>query len=742
MLNDFYAHSLLNRPQSDWQRLEDHLNYTAELAAEFASAFGAAEWAFIAGKWHDLGKYSKEFQKYLRSQNGIDAHIEDAPGRVDHSTAGAHHAIEQIKMLGHLLAYCLAGHHSGLLDARAIGSSQEDRLKKKIPSFLDAPDSILKHNDLAIPAFLKQALASRNAFSISFFVRMVFSCLVDADFLDTERFMQPDKSELRTDLPKGVFRLMGKALDEFLQSFILSDAPVNGDRAEVRAACLQNAENPPGFFSLTVPTGGGKTLSSLAFALRHALTNDMQRIVYVVPFTTIIEQNADEFRKVMNRIQGISPDRLVIEHHSNFDPEKETPFSRLACENWNAPLIVTTSVQFYESLFANRTSHCRKLHNLARAVIILDEAQILPVDFLKPCLHVLKELAENYGSTVLLCTATQPAIHKRPDFLAGIENVREIIPNPPALYQRLKRVHVRDLGTQTDADISTHLKTEEQVLCVVNTRKHASILMKTLGKAEGHFHLSALMCPEHRSQKLQAIRERLVEGKTCRVVSTQLIEAGVDVDFPLVFRSMAGLDSIAQAAGRCNRNGRMPDLGRVFIFRSEHQAAERFVSETSNAAAQVLALYGDDPLSLESIERYFRLYYWDQTQRWDEHGILDRFKLDGSNPTFPFLFHFAAAAKDFRLILENTRPVVIPWNDKGEELCDTLRKLPCLNREIARRLQRYTVQIRSRAWYEQSNKTIEPVLDGSLAILISPQLNYSDDYGLHFDVSNPDSLIA
>ena len=742
MKSDFYAHSLLNRPPSDWHKLEDHLVQTAELAAQFASAFGAAEWAYIAGKWHDLGKYSKEFQKYLRSQNGFEAHIEGIPGRVDHSTAGAHHAIEQMRLLGHIIAYCLAGHHSGLLDARAVGASQEDRLGKKIPSFLDAPENILQNNDPAIPNFVKQELANHNAFSISFFAKMLFSCLVDADFLNTEEFLQPDKSELRDGLPKDVLRMMEKALNEFMQSFIMADAPVNGERAEVRSACLNNAENKAGFFSLTVPTGGGKTLSSLAFALRHALAKDLQRIIYVVPFTTIIEQNADEFRKVMNRISGIPLDRLVIEHHSNFDPNKETPFSRLACENWNAPLIVTTSVQFYESLFANRTSHCRKLHNLARAVIILDEAQTLPVDYLKPCLQVLKELAENYGSTVLLCTATQPAIHKRPDFLAGIENVREIIPNPPALYQRLRRVKVQDIGTQTDLEVSSRLLAEERVLCVVNTRKHASILMKKLGKADGHFHLSALMCPEHRAQKLQTIRQRLAEGKTCRVISTQLIEAGVDVDFPVVFRSMAGLDSIAQAAGRCNRNGRMSDLGRVFIFRSEHQTAERFVSETSNAAAQVLALHGEDPLSLDAIERYFRLYYWDQTQRWDEHGILGCFTLDGGNPIFPFLFHFATAAKDFQIIHENTRAVVIPWNCEGQELCDKLRMLPSLNREIARRLQRYTVQIRNRSWYEQCNKTIEPVLDGSLAILISPQLNYSDDYGLHFDDPDPDSFFA
>jgi CRISPR-associated endonuclease/helicase Cas3 len=326
--------------------------------------------------------------------------------------------------------------------------------------------------------------------------------------------------------------------------------------------------------------------------------------------------------------------------------------------------------------------------------------------------------------------------------LAGIENVREIIPDPPGLYQRLKRVQMKDIGSQADANITSLLNAEDRVLCVVNTRNHASKLMKALGKADGHFHLSALMCPAHRSQKLQTIRQRLADNKTCRVVSTQLIEAGVDIDFPVVFRSMAGLDSIAQAAGRCNRHGRMPDLGRVFVFRSEHQTAEKFVSETSNAAAQVFGIYGEDSLSLSAIEQYFRLYYWDQTQRWDEHRIMDRFRLDARNRKFPFLFDFATAAKDFRLIQENTRSVVIPWNVDGETLCDTLRKLPCLNREIARKLQRYTVQVRNRTWYEQCNKTIEPVLDGSLAILISPQLNYSDDYGLHFDVSNTDLWTA
>jgi CRISPR-associated endonuclease/helicase Cas3 len=295
---------------------------------------------------------------------------------------------------------------------------------------------------------------------------------------------------------------------------------------------------------------------------------------------------------------------------------------------------------------------------------------------------------------------------------------------------------------QSDEQIASLLHKEERVLCVVNTRGQAADLYKALGKDGGNFHLSALMCPEHRSRKLQEIRSRLAEGHRCRVVSTRLIEAGVDVDFPVVFRSMAGLDSIAQAAGRCNRNGRLPDQGRVYIFRSEHNISEKFLSETSNSAAQVLALYEHDPLALEAIEHFFKLYYWDQSQRLDEHEILDCFAMDGRNAQFPFLFGFATAAKRFHLIQDNTRPVVIPWDQEAESLCETLRKLPGLNREIARKLQRYTVRMRSHSWYEQCKKTIEPAFDGSLGILLSPQLNYSDDYGLHFDDPDPDSLIA
>lgn len=729
-----HAHSLTGKDENEWQSLDAHLRGVSALAGEFASDFGASEWGRLVGRWHDVGKYSNEFQAYLRLENGFEAHMENIPGKVDHSTAGAQHAVKEIGLLGHLLAYTIAGHHSGLLDGLSEYACQDSRLKKKIPDWHAAPDEIAGSIELELPAFLKTALGRKDGFTVSFFVRMLFSCLVDADYLDTERFMEPKKSMLRLNQPKDILVRMEEALSIYAAKFRMDEAPVNKDREYVRQACLEAANEASGFFSLTVPTGGGKTLSSLAFALRHARLHGLKKVIYVLPFTTIIEQNAEEFRKVMAYIRDIPSDQLVVEHHSNFDPDKETPVSRLACENWDAPLIVTTSVQFYESLFNNRSSACRKLHNLVRSVIIIDEAQAIPVDYLNPVLKALKELSNNYGSSIVLCTATQPAVEKRQNFPIGISDVREIIPKPKELYDRLERVKVKDLGRLADSELAAKLLDEKQVLCIVNTRRHARLLSEAIdGKeSEGSFHLSALMCPAHRSEVLEEIRQRLAQKLECRVVSTQLIEAGVDVDFPVVYRSMAGLDSIAQAAGRCNRNGRMKGMGRTFIFRSEHEDKERFLADTAECAAQILDLYKGDPLDLSSIEHYFKLYYWDQSARWDSKQILASFNLV-QEQAFPFLFNFASVAGLFHIIEENTRPVVIPWGEKGRQLRDRLLKMPVLDRATARSMQRYTVQIQKRLWMEQlSERNIEPLFDGSSAILVGPGMHYSDKYGLNF----------
>ena len=388
-------------------------------------------------------------------------------GRTDHSTAGAQHAAAHIDVLGHLLAYSIAGHHSGLLDGRGPGSCLEARLTKAVEPWSHAPKAIVGAPALKPPAFVATALGGRDAFSVAFFVRMVFSCLVDADFLDTERFMNPERAAARPTWPADVLERMEASLDAYMSRMKRASTPVNVERAMVREVCRAAAVRHPGLFSLTVPTGGGKTLSSLAFALRHAQRHGLRRVVYVVPFTTITEQIAEQFRNVM---RPLGNGGQVVEHHSNLDAGSETTASRIATENWDAPLVVTTSVQFYDSLFAARPSRCRKLHNLAKAVIILDEAQTLPVDYLEPCLRTLRELTANYGSTAVLCTATQPAVQRRDDFRIGLDGVREIIPEPPRLYASLKRVHVEHLGKRNDASLTEDLLAHEQVLCIVNTR--------------------------------------------------------------------------------------------------------------------------------------------------------------------------------------------------------------------------------------------------------------------------------
>jgi len=744
-----FAHTLPDQPPEQWQLLEDHLRNVAERAGELASSFGAREWGYLAGLWHDLGKYSDAFQRYLRSEGGVDYHViesDEIPtavaGKIDHTSAGAQHAVEAAPVLGHLLAYCIAGHHAGLHDAIADGACLNARLKKRVESWELGPDRIRESAIPPLPGFLQDlgrhiGHPEEAPFSISFFVRMLFSCLVDADFLDTEAFMDPERARSRPRWPGDILARMEGGLDRFVRNLETVDrSPVAQRRREVRESCLRAAARAPGLFSLTVPTGGGKTLSSLAFALRHALEHGLDRIVYVIPFTSIIEQNAAVFRKMFEPLVGKNIPDPVLEHHSTIDAGKETIGSRLAVENWDAPLIVTTSVQFYESLFANRTSRCRKLHNLARSVIILDEAQKLPVDFLRPCLLALRELAASYGSTMVLCTATQPAIARRDEFSIGLEGVREIVPDPPALYRVLKRVEVVDLGRQTDEGLADRLSAHEQVLCIVNTRRHAQELFERLGSAGGTFHLSAAMCPEHRSAMLERIRGALERGEPCRVVSTQLVEAGVDVDFPVAYRSLAGLDSIAQAAGRCNRHGRL-DRGTTFVFRSEHERSEAFLRDTANATVEILggedrkALY-DDLLSLEAVEHYFRLYYWSQQDRWDGKKILSDLELVNSRE-LPFQFAYRSIARRFRLIETHGETVIVPWGERGAALVAELRDawgLP--DRSVLRALQRYTVQVPARQYARHLGSSIELVHD-RYPVLVSVEFHYDERLGLVLD---------
>lgn len=718
----YYAHSLEGLPPEQWQPLDEHLKAVAELAAEFAKPFGGEEWAYLAGLWHDLGKYSDAFQKYLR-QN-VEACAETLPGKVDHSTAGSQYAKQQHPVLGLLVAYVIAGHHGGLPDAHAEGSSLDKRMVKTVEYWqhgLAAVDS---------PVFPKTLPLPRDSFATGFFVRMLFSCLVDADFLDTERFMLRERQTGRRSFP-----CIAKLCNRFFQSEEIHDntLEINAIRAEVRVESERKASLMPGFFTLTVPTGGGKTLTSMAFALKHAKLHGLRRIIYVAPFTSIIEQNADVFRSRLGA-------DVVIEHHSNVDPEAESNSARLAAENWDAPLIVTTSVQFYESLFSNRPSRCRKLHNIARSVIIMDEAQTLPVEYLQPCLMALKELVSRYGCSVILCTATPPAISYRQEFNIGIKGIREIIENPKSLYERLRRVRVFDRGILTDRQLAEEICARKQSLCIVNTVGHARKLFEHIGEGKGHYHLSARMCPAHRRAKLCEIRERLNREQSCHLISTQVVEAGVDIDFPVVYRSLAGLDSIAQAAGRCNRNNKIQEGGSVFIFRSEHPRADSYFRDTAQCAAQVMALH-PDPLSLDANEHYFRLYYWNRQSDWDKKHILEQFCFT-PNHEIPFDLSFAKVTADFHIIDDaSTCSIVVPWGEEGRRLADSLRKCENPTRELLRSLQRYMVQIRKKEWDRHAGCDIKLVFD-NLGILESPEAHYSEDTGLNLEADGPGSFFG
>ncbi len=663
----------------------DHLEHVARLAGNFADAFEVSETGALCGLWHDLGKYADAFQDYLLEQNGY------APphsgfrhaGKVDHSTFGAQHAAG-LGEFGQLLAYCIVGHHSGL--PNSVGeASLEQRLNKDVgaqairENIIGAGLSIL---DRPLPIPPKLDLGDDPAFQLGFLTRMIFSCLVDADFLATEEFMNRSRMTDRTRAMAPIADLRA-ALDHSLDA-LARDAdparPVNQHRARVLGACRSRAESAPGFFTLSVPTGGGKTLSSMAFALRHAEVHGLRRVVVGIPYTSIIEQNAEVYRSALGAFAD-----SVLEHHSNFEPERDDHWSRLASENWDASIVVTTTVQLYESLFASKPGRCRKLHRLARSVIILDEAQSIPVRLLRPTLAALHELVRNYGCSVVLCTATQPAVGRRAGFHIGLplEDNREIVPDVAGLFAGLKRVEiepVRDIG---DQQLAAELAACESALCIVHTRAASrevfSMLCALCAEEDDRpltrrscLHLSTDMCPEHRSLVLRLIRRRLRRGLPCRVVSTSLIEAGVDVDFPVVYRAIAGLDSIAQAAGRCNREGRLSASGRVVVFRPEHPIPDP-MQELKIAVQDALRVMVDhpDPLDPESIAAYFSEHYWRRSDEWDTHGVMDCFQRSSGGT----VLNFRDAAEAYRLIDNGQTPVVVPWSRRGRALIDEIMRL-------------------------------------------------------------------
>jgi len=710
-----YAHSTEREDRSDWQSLADHLRAVAELAGERGNKFGARKAAQLSGWLHDLGKYSSAFQAYISGRGES----------VDHSTAGAREAIELAtsgmdRLVAELVAHAIAGHHAGLPDRQGVPASLDARLKnKKLPE-LDPVWITEVEGDcqglFPLKFDLQRTSREQAAFQLAFLGRMIFSCLVDADFLDTERHY----AQVSGDLIDRQWPALKDNVDQLLSSFdaymerklaAIPEAefatPLNTLRRDILAHVRNRASMPKGVFTLEVPTGGGKTLASLAFALEHAKHWNMDRIVYSIPFTSIIDQTAEIFRTVLGQ-------EWVLEHHSQIENETaqtedrnerraQYPEAKLrrAMENWDAPIVVTTNVQVFESLFSHRPSRCRKLHNLANAVIVLDEAQTIPLHVLRPCVAALEELARNYGCTIVLCTATQPAL-LAPAFVGGFEKTQELAPQPARLHDTFRRVTLRMAGELSDDALISELSDVDHGLIIVNSRKHALALYHK-AKARGLerlVHLTTRQTATDRKRILDDVRQQLRDGELCRVIATSLIEAGVDISFPRVWRAEAGLDQIIQAAGRCNREWERPkEESLIIVFRPTEAEPPKEIKDFAAAMGRVSPKHSD-LFSQAAIESYFQEVYWQKGDGLDripvknlngasvQGSVRDSFAVNGGATNFSY----RTVGEAFRLIKDGMEPVIIAIEDKPKDVLKALRAgIPA--GKAARELQSYLVQI-------------------------------------------------
>ena len=711
------------------QLLIDHLQGVAKYSGQFGSKFGMEKMAEFLGLCHDIGKYSCEFQERVRGSNK----------KVDHTTAGGQVLIEITK--AEMLANCIFGHHGGLLnhgdksdvghEKRTVISRKSKKIGEGASVFADyrAYDTEVKLEN-PIEAFLESVKKfipiphkkNQTSFSLSFLTRMLFSCLVDADFLDTENFLKGDIGRANHDSIDVLLEKLNNHLKKFNDN-----KGLNKYRNDILQNCITKSEGERGLYSLTVPTGGGKTLSSMAFALNHAKKHDMERVIYVIPYTSIIEQNAKVFSDIFDVKDetGTIVKRNVLENHSNsdYDNEDETKgYQYLASENWDIPIVVTTNVQFFESLFSHQTSKTRKLHNIANSVIIFDEAQMLPTDYLKPCAYAIDELVRNYKSTAVLCTATQPSLNLV--FPESSQEPIEICENSKELYDKLQRVTYTNVDVLNNEQLIEKLNASEQVLCIVNTRQHARKLFSEL---EGKFkyHLSTLMYPEHRKQCLLEIKDLLKAGFPVKVISTSLIEAGVDVDFEEVYRAKTGLDSLIQAGGRCNREGkRKLNASNVYMFEPDTEEVKQPRGLSLNISATDHALRnGFTMASPEQIKSYFDYLYITKGDSLDKKDIVNRLQK-------PYI-QFKDISDDFKLIEDkNSQTIFIPKSKEAQKLLNQL-EYNGVSKSLYRKLGSYSVTI---PFYEFDKLNEQKIFKNIDGVIVLEDLDiYCSESGLNVE---------
>lgn len=702
--NIYIAHIREGTSLPEIQTIKEHCDHVAKMASEFGQAFGfqSDTLLHIIGELHDAGKYSARWQQYIR---GL------VKGKIDHSSAGAQ-VVEEIyrgdaPALRIPVESCIAGHHAGLLnvgtkrDLSELGASLYGRLNNKVEdysvyrSFVSLPDHLKPPEKFSV---VTEKTSDAGNFSVSFLTRMLFSCLVDADFLDTEQFMNGSKKRKKPPSLDSLSRMFGSYISE--HHYLDGKEGINGIRSHILQECMDaGRQDHDSLFTLTVPTGGGKTLSSMAFALEKARCEGKDRIIYVIPYCSIIDQTADVFA-------GIFGEENILAAYSNADYEGKENI-RYASENWDAPIVLTTAVQFFESLYGSRTSKCRKLHNIANTIVIFDEAQSIPLPRLMPCIRAMKELLLNYRTTCVLCTATQPALQSF--FLSTFVNGREYPVYPVEICQgkdlvreQLKRVTYRQRGVLTDQDLAKELAENSQALCIVSTKSQAADIFELI-QSDHKYHLSTNMTPVHRKVVLKKVRELLDDGLPCILVSTSLIEAGVDVDFPVVYRACAGLDSEIQAAGRCNREGRRSaeeSIVHLFDVDADYHLPPSLEApyEIAHMVTADVADIADYPV----IERYYHLLYNATGDGMDIDHTVDAFE-----KAEYFNYPFADAARSFHLIDSDTFNILIPDDsNEADSICYKLRNDLLLSASDVKFINLHSVSI-----YENMKKKILPAIE-------------------------------